>query len=109
MKKITAIVVFLCVTSCAFQYISFNSARDKLQAVKVGGDYFQNLKYNKEITNYNLISVESAALYIGKSSDTLKEVYGLIYEIENNNKTKKVYVRIKKTGTKLDVKTETLF
>ncbi|MFN7098782.1 MAG: hypothetical protein ACK4M4_00230 [Flavobacterium sp.] len=106
-KSLAIIIVFLC-TSCSVQYISFNSESNKLKAVKAGGAYLNELKTKGEILDFKLVTVENAIVYVSKSQDTVKEIYGLVDDIENSSKTERVEFRIKKTATKIDVKRKVL-
>lgn len=108
MKKSLAIIIVLLCISCSVQYISFNSESNKLKAVKAGGAYLNELKTKGEILDFKLVTVENAIVYVSKSQDTLKEIYDLVYDIENSSKKERVEFRIKKTATKIDVKRKVL-
>lgn len=108
MKKTIAIILVLFYTSCSVQYFSFNSEANKLKAVKAGETYLKQLKIKGEILDYKLVTVENAITYVGKSQDTVKEIYDLVYDIENSSKAERIELRIKKTATKIDIKKKVL-
>jgi hypothetical protein len=108
MKNFIIVILFLSLSSCGFQYLASNSDKDKTHAAKVGNQYYQNLKNTNEISSFKLISVEEARMYIFKNQDTVKEVYEMIYEVENNNSTKEVHTKFIKKKQKLNVKSKNL-
>ena len=102
MKYIVTLFVLL-LTSCKFQYISFNSESNNRQAKITADKYLKELKNKNEIENFNFISVENSKVVVGKCNDTLKEVYSLIYEIEESKNVKRKVLNLKKTKSKIAV------
>ncbi len=102
MKYIVTLFVLLA-TSCKFQYISFNTESNKIQAKITADKYLEELKNENEIANFNFINVENSKIVMGKNNDTLKEVYSLIYEIQENSELKRKVINLKKTKNKTHV------
>jgi len=102
MKYIVTLFVLL-LTSCKFQYVSFNSESNKMQAKITADKYLKELKNKNEIANFNFISVENSKVVMGKNNDTLKEVYSLIYEIQESTDVKRKILNLKKTKSKIAV------
>ncbi|MFD2909958.1 hypothetical protein ACFSX9_14580 [Flavobacterium ardleyense] len=108
MNKLAGIIVVFLLTSCGFQHIKFNDEDEIKRAVKVGDDYHNELKQKQEITDFKLVSVENTKVFVGKGNDTIKQVYEMIYEIENDNKKENVLVKFKKTKNKFEAKSEAI-
>ena len=107
MKYVLILIVVL-FTSCKFQYISFNSESNKIQAKTTADEYLKSLRANNEITNFDFVSVENSKIIVGKNNDTLKEVYTLIYNIQKNTETQKSIIKLKKSKNSFDVKIKAL-
>jgi hypothetical protein len=100
MKNISIILLFLILSSCGVKSVHFNSDDNLKNAITLGENYYKKLKQNGEITSYKLISVEDTKVYMGENNDTIKQVYHMIYEVEQDNKTDKILVKLKKTKNK---------
>ena len=81
-----------------------NSDVNKRHAEEIGNKYFQNKKDISQISNFKLISVENAEVYVNKNKDTINEIYEMIYEVETNNVKDQFLVKIKKKGSNTKIK-----
>lgn len=104
MKNIIIIIIALSINSCGFQHINFNSEQAKSKGAKTGDLYNKELVEKGEIEGYELVTVENAMLYVGKNKDTIKEVYKLIYKVNQKGISKNQLLEIKKTDHKFNAK-----